>query len=138
MTNESDSDKAEDLLQQAKAQKRHTTDPSTGSSEDSAEQSLETAVIHAYERLDSGDLHENLTLRDADLAALMAGLEETGHLEEVGERAASRLNRDESADSRASVLKLLVRIGLSEVAVEEVAAAKDGKKEFLVSQVDDF
>ena len=138
MTDETDSDKAEDLLQQAKTQKRHTTDPSAGSTEDGEGQSLETAVVHAYERLDSGDLHENLTLRDADLAALMAGLEETGRLEEIGKRAASRLDRDESADSRASVLKLLVRIGLSEVAAEEVAAAKDGKKEFVVSQVDDF
>lgn len=132
-----DSNKAEELLQQSKNQKRHTTDPA-GSSEGNGPSSLQDAVKDAYTRLDDGEMHENLTVRDGDLAALMAALEETGELSSVGEAANQWLDRDEDASSRAAVLKLLLRVGLNEVAADEIEAAKNGKREFLASQADDF
>lgn len=130
-------DEAEELLQQSKSQKRHTTDPQQSSETDDS-QSLEEAVAEAYARLDAGEVHENLTVRDGDLAALVAALEATDQLDAVGERANQWLGRDEDASSRAAVLKLLLRIGLNEVASDEVEAAKAGKREFLASQADEF
>ena len=130
------SEKAEELLQQSAQQKRHTTDPDdTGAS---SAPPLQTAVTDAYTRLDEGEIHENLTVRDGDLAALVAALEETGELSSVGERANQWLGRDGDAESRAAVLKSLLRVGLQEVASDEVEAAKEGKRKFLASQADEF
>jgi len=131
-----DSEKAEELLQQSKSQKRHTTDPS--SSDGNSDPPLQDAVRDAYARLDEGDLHENLTVRDGDLAALVAALEETDQLSTIGDRANQWLDRDGTAESRAAVLKALLRVGLQDVASDEVEAAKEGKREFLASQADEF
>lgn len=134
MTN--DTDKAEELLKQSKSQKRHETDPAVEESRD--QESLEDAVADAYARIESGDMHQNLSVRDANLAALVAGLESTGRLEAVGRRAAERLGRDVEVDNRAALVSVLLRFALDEVAAEEVAAAKAGKKKYLVSQDDEF
>lgn len=132
-----DTEKAEELLAQSKTQKRHETNPAAIDESDN-QGSLEEAVANAYARIESGELHQNLSVRDADLAALMTALEETGRLEEVGRRAAEQLGRDDEADTRASVGKLLLRLALNEIAAEEIEAAKAGKKQHLVSQADDF
>lgn len=101
--------------------------------------SLEDAVKEAYEQLDDGELPENLTIRDEHLAALFAGLGETGQLEDVGEAAADALDRDaDGLDARATVLRLLVRVALDEVAPEMIESAKEGRREFLASQADEF
>jgi len=71
-----DTDAAEELLQKSKSNKRHQTDPSTNSKET---RDLADAVADAY----AADISENLTIRDGNLAALFAGLEETGELETV-------------------------------------------------------
>ena len=92
----------------------------------------------AYARLDEGELHENLTVRDGDLAALVAALEETDQLSTIGDQANEWLGRDGDAESRAAVLKALLRVGLQGVASDEVEAAKEGKREFLASQADEF
>lgn len=136
MSDSDNSEKAEELLQQSKSQKRHTTDPS--SSDENSAPRLQDAVRDAYVRLDEGELHENLTVRDGDLAALVAALEETDQLSTIGERANQWLDRDGDAESRAAVLKTLLRVGLQEVASEEVEAAKEGKREYLASQADEF
>lgn len=119
-------DKAEELLQSSKEQKRHSSDPETAST-----QSLERAVAAAYHDLDDGELHENLTVRDENLAALIAGLEATGRVEDVGRRACERLDRDAEIDSRAALLKALLRVGLQEVAAEELADAKSGRRTYI-------
>jgi len=132
------SDKAEELLQQSKEQKRHTTDPETDTSTGSDSPPLQEAVSESYARLEAGEMHENLTVRDADLAALMAALDETGELPAVGQRANDWLSREASAESRADVLNALLRVGLHEVASDEVEGAKEGKRQFLASQADEF
>jgi hypothetical protein len=76
-------------------------------------------------------------VRDANLAALVAGLESTGRLEAVGRRAAERLGRDVEVDNRAGLVSVLLRLALNEVASEEVAAAKAGRMKHLVSQDDE-
>lgn len=133
-----DEDEAEKLLQQAKEQKRHETEP-TNATDTSDNLSLESAVQQAYEQLDDGDIPENLTIRDEHLAALFAGLDETDGLEDVGRAAADALDRDaDGLDTRVAVLKLLVRVGLDEVASESVEAAKEARREYLASQADEF
>ena len=131
-------EEAEELLQQSKEQKRYETEPSK-TADDSDDVSLEDAVTEAYERIDEGEVYENLTVRDEDLAALFAALEETGQLEEVGESAADTLGRDpDTLDTRAAVLKLLVRVALDDVAPETIQSAKEGRREYLASQADEF
>lgn len=132
----SDSNKAEELLQQSTDQRRHTTEPTQQSDDSDVE--LSDAVARAYDDLDEGELHQNLTLRDGDLTALVEGLQRTGDLGAVAGRANEVLDRDGPVESRADLLKALVRVGLAEVASEEVAAAKDGKRRHLTSQADDF
>ncbi|NGM71286.1 hypothetical protein G6M89_20170 [Natronolimnobius sp. AArcel1] len=132
-----DKEEAEKLLQQAKEQKRHETEPSKQSSENDV--SLEEAVQEAYEQIDNGDVYENLTIRDEDLAALFAGLDETNKLEDIGEAAADALSRDvDGLETRATVLKLLVRVGISEVSPEIIESAKEGRRAYLASQADEF
>ncbi len=129
-----DAKKAEELLQQSGEQKLHATEApepeSTTESDDS--QPLEDAIADAYEAIDEGDLSSNLTLRDENLAALFHGLEETDQLPEVGQRAAEALERDpDDTETRAAVLRLLVRIGLNEIDKGESKAVKEGRRQFL-------
>lgn len=117
-------DDAEALLQEAKEQKRHETDPTTVADD---AQSLEDAVAAAYDDLGDGDLPENLTIRDSNLAALFAGLDETDELGSIVADAATALDRDEpDADSKAAALRMLVRVGLDKVAPETLDAGAAG------------
>ncbi len=91
-------------------------------------------MADAYEAIDAGDVSSNLTLRDDNLAALFRGLEQSGRLADVGEQATDELDRDdEDTDSRAAVLRLLVRIGLQETDASVIDAGKAGRKQFLES-----
>jgi len=94
-----DTPDAEELLQQSKTQKRHETDPADITVAD--EPTLVDAVADAY----ASDISENLTIRDGNLAALFAGLEETGELEAVIEAAADELDRDRDGTSKAEALR---------------------------------
>ncbi|MFQ3293058.1 MAG: hypothetical protein ACI8VE_000112, partial [Natrialbaceae archaeon] len=88
-------DKAEELLSQSKSQSRlssEASDQSATEQDESEELSLADAVANAYEDLDQGELHQNLTVRDEDLAALVTGLEKTGQLNNVAQRAYNRLD----------------------------------------------
>lgn len=127
----SDTDAAEELLQKSKSNKRHQTDPST-SSEDTRD--LADAVADAY----AADISENLTIRDGNLAALFAGLEETGELETVIDAAAGELDREADGTSKAEALRLLVRIALGEVAPETLQAGAEGYQQFRESQDYEF
>lgn len=131
----SDKDKAEELLQQSAEQKRHQTEPSD-SSDDRVH--LEDAIRDAYEQLDDGEVHENLSIRDRDLAALFEGMDAAEDLPEVGTHTAVALDREESPTSKGGVLALLVRVGLREVAPARVESAKEAKRDYLASQADEF
>lgn len=133
----SDQDKAEELLQSSKDQKRHRTEAQHSATEESSAD-LEEAIRDAYHALDDGNLHQNLTIRDENLSALFEGLATAEELEEVGSRALTALGEDGDAETKAGVLKALIRVGLSEVANEEVESAKAAHREYLASQADDF
>lgn len=135
-----DQPNAEELLQSAKSQKRHTSKPKgeSSSSEEKEENKIIDAIEDAYERLDTGELNQTLSLRDANLAALFAALESTGDLDDVGQRALNHLGREETTNSKADVLKALVRIGLSEVAVDELEAGVEGRRQYEKSKIDNY
>ncbi|RDZ50440.1 hypothetical protein C5C07_19145 [Haloferax sp. Atlit-4N] len=136
-----DQPNAEELLQSAKSQKRHTSTPKSEEPNEEAkdeEDELINAVEDAYRSLDEGGLNQTLSLRDANLAALFAALEETEELNVVGKRALEHLNREETTNSKADVLKALVRIGLSEVATDELKAGVEGRRQYERSKIDDY
>ncbi|ELY68894.1 hypothetical protein [Natrinema versiforme] len=136
-------EEAENAWEQSKEQKRKDT-PAKAEADDADDepQSLEDAVAEAYEKIDNNDLSSNLTLRDENLAALFHGLEGANQLEDVGVAAADEINWDqEDTDTRAGVLRALVRIGLNEVDSDEdddgiIQAGKDGRRQYYDS--DDF
>lgn len=128
---------AEKLLQQSKEQKRHETEPTQQSDDEGP--TLEAAIADAYQAIDDGDLSSNLTLRDENLAALFHGLESADQLVDVGEAAADSLGRDaDGTDTRAAVLRLLVRIGLQNVDESLIESGKQGHRQFIDSQTDEF
>ena len=134
-------DKAEELLSQSKSQSRlssEASDQSATEQDESEELSLADAVANAYEDLDQGELHQNLTVRDEDLAALVTGLEKTGQLNNVAQRAYNRLDLEDEPSSRADFIKAALRLALSEIGEEEVEAAKEGKRKHLTQQADTF
>jgi len=132
-----DTTDAEALLEQSKQQKRHETEPTVSTRDD--EPSLVEAVADAYDELENDDLPENLTIRDDNLAALFAGLDETNGLNDVIAAAASALDREEpDADSKAAALRLLVRVGLDDVAPEVLDAGAEGYEQHREQQDYEF
>ena len=127
---------------------RHATKAAVERDTDDDTPTLVDAVADAYEKLDNNDLSSNLTLRDENLAALFHGLEDANQLKDVGAAAADEIGWDQSdTDTRAGVLRALVRIGLTQIddAGGEsdddadgriIQAGKDGRRQYYDS--DDF
>lgn len=143
MSDDQDTNTAEDLLKEAKNQRRHTTDaPEPDTNEDGSAHTVDlaTAVADVYDEIEAGETPSNLTLRDSDLAALFGGLERSGDLEKVVAEAHNTLDRDAEPDSltRATALRLLVRVGLSEVDPSIIESALDGKQQHLTKQASEF
>jgi hypothetical protein len=136
-----DNTSAEDLLQEAKNNRRHTTDaPQQSTETDEQPVDLPGAIAEAYAEIDAGDTPSNLTLRDTNLAALFTGLERSDRLEPIITEAHETLDRDGEVDSltRATALRLLVRVGLDEVDDGIIEAGKEGKQQFLTEQASEF
>lgn len=128
-------DEAEKLLQSSKNQKRSTSESSEG--EETID--LYQAIQETYAAIDAGEASSNITVRDANLAALFHGLEKSGKLLDMATDARSELNRgDEDTVSRSQTIGDLVRIGLHEVDPDAVDTALEAKKEYLLAQEDEF
>jgi hypothetical protein len=137
-----DRDKAEELLQDSKDQTRHGAEAQSGSESGSEVDvpTLHEAIKDAHERLGADEMPENLTIRDKRLAALIRGLEVAGQLEDVAVDAGTALGRDTNdiRGTRAATLRLLVRVGLQEVAPGTTQTAIEARKEYLTDQADEF
>lgn len=129
-------ERAEELFEQASEQTRTNTEPESGASEPSQPDVVE-AVREAYDEIDAGDANANVSSRDADLAALLAGLERAGELEDVVGAAQDVVGRD-AAPSRAEAVRSLVRVGLREVAPEATEKADQARREHLADQSGGF
>jgi hypothetical protein len=135
-----DRDMAEELLEESKDQTRHGAEAPGESKTEATPQSLHEAIREAHERIDADEMPENLTIRDARLAALIWGLDETDQLATVAADAGAELgrDRDDTRGTRAATLRLLVRVGLREVAPETIQTAVEARKEYLTEQADEF
>jgi hypothetical protein len=138
MTNEThdETTEAEELLREAGDRTRDSVEPDTGDRDDEDLGDLTTAARDAYKQLATGELHSNVTVRDEDLAAFFAALEQTDQLGSVGDRAAAELSQDDAPETKAGVLEALARLGIEHVAVDEWEARADGQREFLIDSVE--
>lgn len=137
---QNDANEAEELLKSSKEQRRHTSDPQTSETAESEDGlSLEDAIREVYAEIEAGDRSSNLSLRDADLTAAIVGAEEAGELETLIGEASDVLGRDvDDAESRATLLKALIRIGLQELDTDVTDAAVEAKQAHLAAQADSF
>ncbi|WP_273837801.1 hypothetical protein [Halococcus sp. PRR34] len=135
-----DRNKAEEMLRDSKDQTRHSAEASDTSQPENTPGSLHEAVRKGHARIDADEMPENLTIRDGRLAALIWGLEETDQLAAVAADAGAELGRDsdDTRETRAATLRLLVRVGLREVAPETMQTAVEARKEYLTEQADEF
>lgn len=101
---------------------------------------LYEAIQDAHQQIDAKDMSQNLSFRDLHTATLMHGLEETDQLTNVITDARVRLDRDTDhvRPNRAEALRLLIRIGLEEVAPETIQIATEANKEYVVNKMDEF
>lgn len=131
MSPNGDDEDLEELRQQTDVGTR--ADSSTPS-EDSGE--LETAIVELLGEIESGDTGKTLSLRDAQLTALIRGVEDTGGLDDVGTALQEELGREADPDAvdRSEVLRLAVRLGLQEAAPDVVETARDAHAQYASEQ----
>ena len=135
-----DSGKSEKIADVSKDQKSSNTEAQFEWEDEIASLPLYEAVQDTRYQMDTEGLTENLTFRDANLSALMRGLEETGQLTDIAAKAEASLDRD-SSDAAVSIsngLRLLVRVGLQEVAPETIQIATEANKDYLVNNMNEF
>lgn len=140
MTDESDDVDPEELLQQSKERKRHTSEPTQ--SPDSPDVDRVEAIKNALIAIDEGNAPENINLRDARLKGLLVGLEEAGELQQVAADLNTIVDGDLDADtddiSQSDVARLLLRVGLQEGIPEVLEDAQEARKQKAVEQAEGF
>jgi hypothetical protein len=121
-------------LQESQEQTRTSSDAVKAAETDDSK-SVEDVVAEAFESLDDGDLHPNVTFRDEKLAALMHALDETNRLEDVADAAAGELDRDlEEGVGKSDAYRLLIRVGLTTVTPSTTEAVKEGYRQYQMEQ----
>lgn len=129
----------ENLLTEAKEQDRLNSDPVAPADDvEDDPKDLRGAIQDAYEAIDEGEKNENITVRDTNLAALFAGLEEAGRLSDLAADAEEALGRGDSPVSQSQTLGLLARVGIQELDRELMEEASNAYTDHLVSSKDDF
>lgn len=138
MTDDTDPD-PEALLENAKDQRRTSTEPTTTTDADS-ESSLAEAISDAFDDLEAGDIPSTIAFRDDRLVALFEGLERTGEISTVVTDAQKNLDRDVDPDAatRSETARLLIRLGLQSLDAELLEAGAAGYNRHLQKQADDF
>jgi hypothetical protein len=140
MTDESNDVDPEELLQQSKEQKRHTSTPNQ--STDSPELDRVEAIKNALITIDEGHAPENINLRDARLKALLVGLEETDELQKIAADLSTAVDGDldlKTDDvSQSDIARLLLRIGLREGIPEVLEDAQEARKQKALEQAEGF
>ena len=109
-------------------------------SDEMASLQLYKAIQNTHQQIDDKEVSHNLSFRDLHLATLMHGLEEADQLTEVIFAARTKLGRDTDhiRPNRAEALRLLMRIGLEEVAPETIEVAVEANKEYAIDKVEEF
>lgn len=130
----------EALLDQARDQRRTTTEPTATAAGDTP--TLPDAVAEAFADLERGALNATFGFRDERLVALLVGLERSGQLATVVADARVALGRETDADpdaaTRSEAARLLLRLGLQSLDADLLDAGSAGYKKHLQEQADEF
>lgn len=139
MSNQSNTD-AEEALQAAKEQKRHTSQATSGDGSEDAAVDRVAAIKDALVSIEAGEAPENINLRDQRLKALLVALDETGELDTIAATLADELGTDiDTSDvSQSEVARLLLRVGLQEALPDVLDDATEARKEKAKEQADSF
>lgn len=127
----------EEALTSTLDQTRTNTEPKTADADDETPE-LDGAVADALAAIDNDELHENITLRDKNLAALFEALAKTERLEAIQRGAEAAVDRDEKDVTTAAAARALIRVGLQEVGEDVLADAKDGREKYILEKESDF
>jgi len=104
-----------------------------------SELSLPEAIKHHHASMEAGEETEQMSFRDVRIAALIKGLEDMDQLDDLIRDAESALDREEhNAEGKAATLRLLVRIGLQEVAPERIQTAVEARREYQSQYKNEF
>jgi len=136
-----DADQAEELLQEAKEQSRHTSEPSTAPVESESVDTIE-AIKEALLAVDDDDIPENINIRDARLKALLVGLQEAGELETAATSLDEVLESSPGVNvgevTQSDIARLLIRVGLQEGAPSLLEDATEARKQAALEQANEF
>lgn len=138
---ESDTSKkeAEELLAGSKDQTRHSAEAASESGAGEEPLSLLEAIVKHHAAIDAGEKTEQMAFRDERIVALLRGLEDTGQIDELNRDAEAALGRDQgNIEARAGTLRLLVRVGLQEVAPEAVQTAIEARHQYQAEHKNEF
>jgi hypothetical protein len=140
MANDSNQQKAEDILQQSKKQSRHTAEPSASETEDNESIDRTTAIKEALLAIERREAPENINIRDARLKALLVGIEDADELSDIVEDLETYLETevDTDAPTQSDVARLLIRVGLQEATPDLLDEAMTARQEALLEQANDF
>ncbi|MDL0128507.1 hypothetical protein [Halobacterium salinarum] len=128
---------AEEALQAAKEQKRHTSQAtSTEDDQDDAADRV-AAIKDALVAIEDGESPENINFRDAQLKALLVGLNDVGQLGETAKKLGTVLDDDvdtENGVSQSDIARLLMRVGLREALPEVREDATEAEQQKALEQ----
>lgn len=139
MSDNTPESEAEELLQQSKDQKRHTSDP-TDSGLPETEVDRVEAIKEALLSIESGNTPENINIRDRRLKGLLVGLEVAGELDTIAEDLVATLDGDFEIDeaTQSDMARLLIRVGLQEALPEVLDDATEARQKALMEQASEF
>ncbi len=132
-TEEPDEDELKELFDESTGEGR--TDVDSAPEDDESETDLVEAIAAAYADLDEGNRETAISTRDERLAAILAGLAETGQIESTAESVWDDLEADpESAiHTKSALVSGLLHVGLEE-ALPEVADRDDEAWNYFLSE----
>lgn len=124
------SDDALDELADQANRSRKDTEPTATDTDDAP--SLKDAIAKAYANIedDEESANEHLTTRDRNLSALFTGLDDADQLAALGQQAADALERDESPETQAEVIRLLLRYSIADLDTDLFESGKAGLKTY--------
>jgi len=136
-----DTTEAEELLQQSKKQKRHTSEAATPEDSDLTVDTVE-AIKKALLAIEDGEAPENLNIRDERLKALIVGLEDAGELEAAVSALIDQLDYDPGVKppeaTQSDLARLLIRVGLQEGVPDYFEDAREARKRAIEEQATTF
>lgn len=132
---------AEEALQAAKEQKRHTSQATSTEDDKDAAADRVAAIKDALVAIEDGESPENINFRDAQLKALLVGLNDVGQLGETAKKLGAVLDDDidtEDGVSQSDLARLLMRVGLREALPEVREDATEAEQQKALEQTSGY